>query len=123
MKRLIAITTVAAALLLGGTANADWYIMIPPQAPNADQDMVQTLSDAPLGRWRTMDAFPSAKECNDHRSRLEDIMVNRNYDKEVAQLRREGYDEAQTRNFVEEERKVWADSQCIPSGDARLLQR
>jgi hypothetical protein len=57
MKQLIAITTVAAALLLGGTAHAGWYLMTPPTGG------AQTYWTAPLSHWTIGDSFDSSYEC------------------------------------------------------------
>jgi hypothetical protein len=123
MKRLIAITTIAAALLLGGTAQATiWYLMLPPQNADPDRDMVQTLWSAPLWVWQINKHYDSEKECNGVRSETENIIFTRNWDKEVTHLRDEGYDEAQARNFVEEEKQVWVHSKCVASDDPRLFQ-
>jgi hypothetical protein len=127
MKKLISITTVAAALLLGGTARATrqttgWYLMVPPQNPTPDRDMMQTVWSAPLSDWQIKQNYGSAKDCNRQRNEVENIVVNRSYDKEVAHLRSEGYDEAQTRNFVEQVKQQWVHSRCVASDDARLFQ-
>ena len=62
MKRLIAITTVAAALLLGGTAHAGWYLLHVP-GTDIDDRHVQMHPEWPLWTWNSSGSYDTAADC------------------------------------------------------------
>jgi hypothetical protein len=64
MKRVIAITTVAAAMLLGGTAHADWYLMVPPIGVNVARTQRAVIFKAALPYWKqARSGFAIEQDC------------------------------------------------------------
>jgi hypothetical protein len=62
MKRIIAITTLAATLLLGGTAHAGWYLLRPPVIDIDDRHAV-VHPEWPLWTWDSSGSYDTAAEC------------------------------------------------------------
>jgi hypothetical protein len=100
MKRIIAITTLAAALLLGGTAHAGWYLMQPYYSVALNSYEV----DKPISQWFHNGSFDSAAECERARNST------------AEEWRAQGLTDAQVKGIMQTE----SVSQCIAADDPRL---
>jgi hypothetical protein len=118
MKRIIAITTVAAALLLGGTAHAaGWYLLRPP-AIDIDNRHVQIHTEWPLWTWNSNGSYDTAAECRTALDKEHTQLL-----KTIQFMKERVTDEQVLSKSVKNMLISSGSMQCVATGDPRLNRR
>jgi hypothetical protein len=115
MKRMARTLIAAGALAMatGGSAQAGWYLIVPP----AYEDTV--YETAPLGDWVRLGAFDTARECTDQQVGLQ-ARARVKTNAQLRELDREIHGEGRAAISDKAYKLRASYSQCIESNDAQL---